>query len=403
MNVLFLATECFPFASVGGLAHRVSSLAKGIEREGHSIKVFVPRYGCIDPSYFHIEKLPLEFKVNFGGSSIQTIVYKGILHNSFVNVFFIESQNYFSNSKEIYLAGQEDKNRFNFFIVAALELMTKLKLKVDLIHLFNLDTTACVGFNGIPVVSNEKNFSGIISGIDEEVYNPETDTELIQTYSKGYFSIGKKKCKEDLLEKLGLENNVHVPLLGMVSRLTSEKGLDLLIEALPYIAQLNVQFVILGKGDEKYEKELVNAANKYKNIKVNIAYDHPLSRKIYAASDFFINPSKYEPAATSLLIAMKYGCVPIVYVTGRVKDIVVDIDSGDRANGITFVNYSGTDLLEAINRAMRCYKSKETWAKLVKQAMSFNSSSSELVKKHIDYYKTIVTPVGVSRRLSLNT
>ena len=438
MNIILIAAECFPFAKSSGLGDLVFSLAKGIEKEGHNVKVFMPRYGSIDPSTFYIERLPVDFKVRFNNSNVQTMVFKGILPNSFVSVFFIESQSHFGNSKEIYLTKEEESQERNkFFSLAALEVILKLKLAPDVIHLFNSGTAHIANLlrsKNIEYINLNKagliftihglqDFSGdfirytkdaiklsditttasktyahellsdiqnsILSGIDEDLYNPEIDSGIAQVYSKNYFSIGKKKCKEDLLELCGLEKN-NSPLFGMVSRLTEERGIDILIDSLSILANLNLQLVILGKGEESYEQELVQACSKYKNIKVFCAFDHALSKKIYAGSDFFLHPSQYESSGTSILIAMKYGSIPVAHGTPATKEIIIDIVL-EEANGIIFKNYTKEDLLEAISKARTYYKNKEKWPRIVKSAMSFDFASINAAKRYLDCYESIVT------------
>lgn len=452
MNVVFIAEECFPFAKVSGLANLTCKLAKEIEKLGHNVSILIPRYGSIDPSYFHIERLPVELKTNFNNVQTNTFIYKGIVPNSLVSVFFIESQNHFSNSKEIYLTCEnENEERNRFFSVASLEAILKLKLDPDIIHIFNAGTTNVakllqsknieyahlnktglvltiqnlIGLKGeglkttneavklsdfITTSSNsfatellsdsqrisktglsesliqrKESFFGILSDTDEDLYNPETDNEIVQTYSKNYFSIGKRKCKEDLINISSLEKNLQVPLFGFVERLTQEKGIEILIDALPEINHLNMQLVISGSGS--YEQELIKITERYKNIKVFTGYDNTLSKKIYAGSDFFICTSKCETSGSSILAAMKYGSIPIAHYKGAVIDIVSDIEKKEEGNGIIFTEYNEVSLIEALNKAIKYYKNKEKWPKLVKQAMSFGLSPLSAAKKYVNCYE----------------
>ena len=462
MNTIFIATECFPFAKTSNMGDLVSILAKEIEKQGHNIKVFIPRYGCIDPGSFLIERIPYEFKVRLDHSLTPTSVFKGIIPNSLVSVYFIESQTHFSNSKEIYLPSNNEKEileRTRFFCLAILEVISKLKIKPDIIHFFNPQTSyisellnsknieyshlkktktvftienlsglnpnlikttkqAIVHSDFVTAVSKtyayellsdiqniglsdlltkkKDSFCGILTGIDEEIYNPETDNTIAQIYSKNYFSIGKKRCKEDLLELLNLEKNLQIPLFGLISRLTIDSGVDLLIDSIPHIADLNLQLIIQGKGDAIYEQKLIKTARNYKNIKIINDDDHNLSKKIYSACDFLICPSMYEPSGNSLLVGMKYGCVPVAYAIGAVKDIVIDLSLIEEANGITFKEYKKEDFLNAISIAMKCYKNKEKWPRIVKQAMNFDSSKLNSARKYINCYEKILNTSEVS-------
>lgn len=452
MNIIFISPECFPFVKVTPLADLVCSLSKGIESLGHNIKVFLPRYGSIDPSISQIERLPLELKINFNGSLTPTFVYKGILPNSLVSAFLIESQTHFSNSKEVYLANSQNEERFKYFAQAALETITKLKLDLTIIHLFAPHTTyiakllrsksleyahlsktpivftiyessgtketltktlkeaialssfiTCTSkthahellsdtndFELKEIVAQKKDgFYGIESSIDEDIYNPETDDSIAQNYSKSYFSIGKRKCKEHLIEKTGLEKNLQIPLFGIISTSLDKEELDILTGLFPQVNHLNIQFVILVKGKELYEQELINICNKYKRIKVINNYDQLLSKKIFSGSDFFINLSKYEPSGIPLLIAMKYGSIPIAYDVRATKEIVIDVEVQEEANGIIFKAFKKEDLIEAINKAIKYYKNKEKWPRLVKQAMSFDSSRLKMAKTYLNLYELI--------------
>jgi starch synthase len=448
MNITLVTCECFPFAQASGLADIVCSLSKGLETLGHNVKVFMPRYGFTEPSIFHIEKLPLEIKVKTNGSYINTSIYKGIVPDSLVSVFLIESQNYFSNSKEIYLGEALDEERLDFFLCATLGAISELKLDPDIIHLFNPHTAYLLkvlnkrrnehkDLNNIGTIftlhslfdlkgnlisqtkeaiknsdyvttisksfrdefleegansnlsellNKKENILGITSSIDEDIYSPETDKAIAQNFSKAYFTIGKRKCKEALLEELGLEINLQTPLFCVISRLTSDKGIDLLLSIIPQIANLNLQFIILGKGDKNYEQELNKPAAKYKNIRFYALYDATLARKIYSGSDFFINPSRFT-SGLSTQIAMKYGTIPIVYASSPIKDITIDIEEGNEANSFTFKSYTKEDLLEVITKALKYYKNKEIWPKLVRQAMSFTSDNLTFAKSYLDCYE----------------
>ncbi len=458
MNIILIATECFPFAKATSLGDLVSVLAKDLEKEGHNVKIFIPRYGFIDPSVSYIERIPLEFKVNLNDLNISSSTFKGILPNSLTSVFFIESQSHFSNSKEIYLNSSlqnETQNRNLFFCLAVLEVISRLKLNVDIIHMFNpacaqiaklvhsrnmeysflkkskliftiqdlednksnimaaneaisysdFITTVSKTFenellsdiysSGIAESLTKKReiFKGISSGVDNEEYNPETDKDIAQTYSKNYFSIGKRKGKEDLFDLfdlLALEKDIQLPLFGIVTRLTKNKGLDILIDMIPEIADLNLQFVLLGEGEKEIEEKLIRVSKNYKNIKVCIGYQNNLAKKIYAGSDFFICPGEKHPDGSYVLAAMKYGSIPIAFNSGAIKEIITDTDSSEEANGIVFNNYTREDLFESIIRAMKYYKNKEKWTKFVKQTMSYDTSKLDPAKSYINCYEAAI-------------
>ncbi len=459
MNIILIATECFPFAKATSLGDLVSLLAKGIEKDNHNVRIFMPRYGCIDPAGFQIERVPLELKVNLNGASISSSVFKGIMPNSLTSIFFIESQNHFSNSKEIYLSTvhqNETQNRNSFFCLATLETISRLKLNADIIHVFNpvcaqitkllrskdfeyshlkkskliftiqsleelsgnndniLLTKEAINYSdfittvsktfenellsdtyntGIAdaLIKKGEVFRGFLSSPDDEIYNPETDNELIQAYSKNYFSVGKRKCKEDLYNLLGLEKDLQIPLFGMITGLTENKELDILINIFPEIADLNLQFILWKKGEEETEEKLIRISRPYKNIKVCIGYDHNFAKKIHAALDFYIRPEEIQPCGNSILTAMKYGSIPVAFNSGAIKEIITDVDSSsNEPNGIVFNNHTKEDLLESIIRAIKYYKNKEKWTKLVKSAMSFDTSKLNTAKNYINCYEVAI-------------
>lgn len=444
MNIIYISSECFPFAKAGSLADIVSKLAKDIEKQGHNVKIFIPRYGLIDPASYQIERLPTDFHVKFNGNDVLASVYKGILPNSLAGIFFIESQHHFSNSKEIYLTETQNEERFKFFSHACLKVISKLGFNPDIIHIFNshtseisyhknaslvltlnnisdikgnilkrlrdsinncdLITTGSDGFKNELLVGTHKTgledvlmnkkerFCSILIPPDEDVYNPETDKLITQNYSKSYFSIGKKKCKENLLEFLNLENNLQIPLFSTIGCFKYDKGVDVLIETLHQLADLNMQFVVLGKGEPIYEQELTKIGAKYKNIKVCIGYDYEFSKKVYAASDFFISTARYNSTGSALLNAMKYGSIPIAYATGAVKEIVIDYNqNSEYGNGFAYNQLTKEDLMESITNALKVYKNKEKWPSLVRQAMSSDVTKLNSVSKYITCYEEILS------------
>ncbi|MBI2996682.1 MAG: glycogen/starch synthase [Candidatus Melainabacteria bacterium] len=430
MNVIFITPECEHFARLSEVGDFVTSLARAVEREGHNVKVFIPRYGCIDPVICHIERLPFEFKLKIPTFTTQAFVYKGILPNSLIGVFLIESQNYFSNSKEIYLGGNVDEERFNFFSMASLEVISELKFEPHVIHIINpltsyvakehtslrkagvvftihdiyglsnslikatndailhsnITTIASKAFlkdileDNELLIQKKESFIDIESAYDTDFYNPEKDNFIAQTYSKDYFSSGKRKCKEDLLGHCELEKNIDIPLFGMHTPLLNENEFDIFLNALPEIVNLKAQFLIIGRKNKSYEHEMEKITNRSKNVKTCFDYDFALSKKLLAGSDFFLSPDKYQPSGMSVAIAMRYGSVPICYRKGAVKDMILD-------NGILFHDYSQDCLVEAINIAIKYYKNKERWTKLVKQAMSFEVSTQKMAQEYIKCYE----------------
>ena len=216
---------------------------------------------------------------------------------------------------------------------------------------------------------------GILNGIDYQDWNPSTDPLIFKNYTATTLS-GKAANKKNLQQVLGLEQNPAIPLLGMITRLSSQKGLDLLEALLPKFEEQKLQLVLLGTGDEKYMKMLSTLQKKpSKKLSVNLTFDQALSRKIYAASDMFLMPSHYEPCGLGQLISFRYGSVPVVRKTGGLADTVFDSRDGVREpNGFTFDEYTPEAFWEGITRALETYQDRKKWDKIVRSGMNSDYS-----------------------------
>ena len=232
--------------------------------------------------------------------------------------------------------------------------------------------------------------SGILNGIDVDNYNPETDPNLYANYSVEDMA-GKAINKQKLQERLNLEQNPDVPLIGMVSRLVSHKGLDLVKEAFDQLMwESNAQFVILGSGDWEYETFFREMQNRYPGrVNASIGFVPELSRKIYAGADIFLMPSKSEPCGLSQMIALRYGTVPVVRETGGLKDSIQDSGDGE-GNGFTFKTYNSGDMLYAVQRALKGYEDREGWNILVKRAMNCDNSWGKSANEYIRLYRNML-------------
>ena len=253
-----------------------------------------------------------------------------------------------------------------------------------------LDPWYSHGLDGI-LKQREWKLSGILNGIDTESYNPETDKDIFANYTAEDLS-GKAENKRALQERLGLAQDAEVPLVGMVTRLVSHKGLDLVKEDLDHLMQeTNMQFVVLGSGDWEYEKFFQDMQNRYPGrLCACHGFVPELSRKIYAGADIFLMPSKSEPCGLSQMIALRYGTIPIVRETGGLKDSIQD--SGDGVgNGFTFHTYDSGDMDNAVRRALAGYSDKEGWNILVERAMhcdmSWGKSANEYIRMYRDMLK----------------
>lgn len=233
---------------------------------------------------------------------------------------------------------------------------------------------------------------GILNGIDTEIYNPETDKEIYKNYSSDTLE-DKAENKRLLQERLGLEQNPNVPLIGMVSRLVAHKGLDLVRETLERLLnEENIQFVILGSGDWEYESFFRYMQDKYKNKFVPCyGFIPELSHKIYAGADMFLMPSKSEPCGLSQMIALRYGTIPIVRETGGLFDSIKDSGDGN-GNGFTFKTYNSGDMLGAIKRAIAGYWAEDGkgWKTLIERAMNCDNSWRKSAGEYIKLYKDMI-------------
>ena len=231
---------------------------------------------------------------------------------------------------------------------------------------------------------------GILNGIDTDVYNPAKDSALFAKYTLK--TVAKKAAdKKGLQELVNLPVSADKPLIGMVTRLTNQKGMDLVMEVIEEILSMDLQMVILGTGDWKYETALNELSRRYGNkLAVIINFSKDIASKIYAGSDMFLMPSKFEPCGLSQLIAMRYGSVPIVRETGGLKDTVPAFNPVTReGRGFTFKTYNAYDMLDAIRRAVGTYYNKEEWASIVSNDMSGDYSWKASAKEYVKLYNEI--------------
>ena len=248
--------------------------------------------------------------------------------------------------------------------------------------------------HGLSPIISEHSFKleGIVNGINTDIFNPKTDSALVCNYDITSFKEGKKANKKALQEKLGLEVREDVALIGMVSRLVSHKGLDLLCSRLGELMGFDIQLVVIGTGDAKYENAFKEMAYHNSNkLSVNLVFDPKFASQVYAACDMYLMPSKSEPCGLSQMIAMRYGTVPIVNATGGLKDTVIPFNAQDKTGtGFNFQSYNADDMLGAIRRALEIYGGdKATFEKIVYNAMSGDYSWKESAQKYMDLYSKL--------------
>lgn len=252
-----------------------------------------------------------------------------------------------------------------------------------------LDPWYSCGLDGI-LRDKQSKLTGILNGIDTASYDPATDPDLYANYSADD-PAGKAVNKEELFKRLNLAPGGRVPLIGMVTRMVSHKGLDLVRESLDtLLGTTDCRFVILGSGDWEYETFFRELQGRFPGrVCACFGFVPELSRKVYAASDIFLMPSRSEPCGLSQMIALRYGAVPVVRETGGLKDSVSDSGDG-KGNGFTFRNYDSADLLRAVGRAIEGYQDPEGWAILTKRAMECDFSWGHSANEYIRLYRSLL-------------
>ncbi len=244
-----------------------------------------------------------------------------------------------------------------------------------------------LGFGLDGVLCQRKNdLSGIINGIDYEVWNPARDALIPESYTD---FAGKQNNKICFSQECNLRCD-H-PVIGMVSRIADQKGFDLIIKIFDDIMKLGFNFILLGVGDEAYHRKLKQFEQVYPaRVSINLKFDEKLAHRIYAGSDFFLMPSRYEPCGLGQLISLKYGTVPIVRRTGGLADTVAEFDPGGQTgNGFLFRPYTPDALLDALSRAYQSFTNSDAFASLSERCMQYDFSWDESAKKYKRLYESI--------------
>lgn len=233
---------------------------------------------------------------------------------------------------------------------------------------------------------------GILNGIDEDFYNPEKDSFLLKRYSACKIGI-KRANKLHLQEIFGLPQKLDIPIIAMVTRLTSQKGLDLVTCVFQELISEDVQVIILGTGDFEFEQFFREMERSYPNkCKAYIGFDEGLAHQIYAGADLFLMPSKFEPCGLGQMIAMRYGAIPIVRETGGLNDTVWAFnEQTSEGNGFSFKNFNAHDMLFTIQRALAFYRDDKCWETIVKNAMKMDNSWAQSAFKYNQLYAELIS------------
>ncbi|MEJ2518859.1 MAG: glycogen synthase GlgA [Desulfuromonadales bacterium] len=244
-----------------------------------------------------------------------------------------------------------------------------------------------MGMDGLLRARSDR-LHGILNGLDGTLWSPERDQALPERYTATDLS-GKRTCKAHLQNELALDRSPLTPIVAMITRLDAQKGIELVLESWDRILQHDLQLVILGTGSPDFEKRLAAAARFYPGrARVLLRFDDALSRRIYAGSDLFLMPSRYEPCGLGQLIALRYGSVPVVHATGGLKDTIVDPRQAPQAaNGFVFDEYRHHSLLACLERALSHYAREEAWAQLIRPGMQEDTSWQNAAQDYVTLYR----------------
>jgi starch synthase len=315
--------------------------------------------------------------------TIHNLAYQGIYPKESLDLAGINPKHFYATSPFEYWG------KVNF-MKAAIELADKVN---TVSHNYSLeiqtDPEFGMGLEGV-LRNRKEDLSGIVNGIDYDEWNPESDPLIPARFSAGDL-LGKTACKAYLLEKFGLSRSRdRFPLVGIISRLTDQKGFDLIAEAVEEMMALNLQLVVLGTGQKKYHDLFEQIASRYPGrVGVRLAFDNELAHKIEAGCDMFLMPSKFEPCGLNQLYSLRYGTIPVVRSTGGLADTVTDYDKGHRT-GFCFSGYTPGEMLGAIKRALAVYAAPARWQELMTRAMSQDWSWDRSAREYMKLYKAIV-------------
>lgn len=238
-----------------------------------------------------------------------------------------------------------------------------------------------------------RKITGILNGVDQKAYDPHTDPFIKTHFTDKSVFARKPQNKEALQKELNLPVNREIPILAMVTRLVEAKGLDLILRIMDELLQEDIQLIVVGTGDDRYVKELQALALRNSDrVSVNILFDEGLAHRVYAGSDLFLMPSRYEACGLSQMIAMRYGTVPVARETGGLKDSVTDFEkfTNQEGNGLSFFNFNAHELLFTVKRGLSYYAEKPIWKKLVLNAMRSDNSWENAAKAYASLYEKVL-------------
>lgn len=235
---------------------------------------------------------------------------------------------------------------------------------------------------------------GIINGIDYNEWSPEKDSYIIEQYNQANVTNAKKACKIDLLRAFELNESTKTPVIGIISRLTEQKGWDLIQKCIEDIMKKDIILIILGTGEASYVEMLKDLKARFpEKIALMLTFDNAMAHKIEAGSDFFLMPSKYEPCGLNQMISMRYGTIPIVHAVGGLEDTVIDIGESKDGYGIKFRKYEPSELINAIERAISLYKDPLKLSRIRRKAMRLDFSWKSSANDYVNLYRSLIANV----------
>lgn len=465
MKVVFCSAEVAPFSQAGGLGDVIGSLPRAISEQGLQSIIITPLYGLVDTEARQLQKLDIQFDVQFHGKVYPVTIWQGTLPRSEVPVYFVDNYDLFGSRKQVYPYGQPEWELEGFLVFsqAVFELLRRLNYRPDVLHVHDWHTGSVattladirpydqyfsrtqsvltihnLNYQGefgeinwlkegilkadavttvSPTYAQEiqtpefgagldkvirevsGKVSGILNGIDTQLYNPETDAFITAHYDRDSFAEGKRQCKEALQVEMGLPVEPDVPLLGFIGRLADQKGLDILLPVMKELDEqgCKIQWVLLGTGDPKMEEALKGLNAKSQNIRSFIGFNTAMAQKIYAACDMFVMPSAFEPCGLGQLISLRYGTVPVVRGVGGLVDTITDVrNQPHRGNGFKFAEYSAAKLKETVLAAVDYYRNNPAWPELVVRGMEEDHSWKPSAEAYKSLYARLSQPAPVS-------
>jgi starch synthase len=246
------------------------------------------------------------------------------------------------------------------------------------------------GLEGV-LRGRRRDIVGILNGVDYSQWDPQNDPHIAKPYGAANLR-GKQNCKKALQRTFGLPAQSDLPLIGMVSRLTSQKGLDLIEKILDPLMQSDLQMAILGTGEPRFEELVTAAAARHpQKFAARIGFDEALAHQIEAGADFFLMPSQYEPCGLNQMFSLKYGTIPIVRAIGGLKDTVEDYDAErGTGTGFVFAPYDPQALLDAVHRALQAFREKRSWTALQRRAMNKDFSWDRSTRMYDELYRELL-------------